>query len=594
VRLISHLVCRLAVVSLLVVASDTQEPAAVTISSGGPPDSQSVTQQEIPTFKASTRLVSVEVVARDHKGQAVPGLTAGDFQVFEQIAPKREQHPQKISAFRATSVHEIAAQDAGKPQMAPGVYTNLITMNKVPVPPTILLVDGLNTDRVSQMQVHQQMLRMLASIPDNVPIAVFLLGRRLRMVQNFTTDPKLLKSALDSARSAEHDDSTEVDPRDDPDAMSAILEDNPTSRGAGPMLDAVRRFEQETYSFQLDIRVQETLDALEGIARYVAGYPGRKNLLWISSSFPILFLPDPDTQLPMRAYGKDIAGVASALADAKVAVYPVDPGGLQVSSVFTAGSRVRRNVTGTLSRDATSRFDRQESMQALADQTGGKICVSDNDLGDCVKKATDDSSFFYEIAYYPNSGDWHGEFHRIIVKSTRPGIHLTYRQGYYARGLDEETNPKSAAEELQRAACLDVLTSTSVLMVAKAFPEPGKLKYFVAIEPSTITFMPQSDGTQHVLLKVALCSFDKTGKPLRYLQDTIDETLTEKEYAEAKAQHGFARVVSLLPTPGVAVVRVLIKDVATGRMGSVNIPNVETAAAATSPAATAPGTPLPH
>jgi VWFA-related protein len=479
-----------------------------------------VTQQEIPTFKASTRLVSVEVVARDHKGQAVPGLTAGDLQVFEQIVPKRDQHPQKISAFRATSVHEIAARDAGKPQMAPGVYTNLITMNRVPVPPTILLVDGLNTDRVSQMQVHQQMLRMLASIPDDVPIAVFLLGRRLRMVQNFTTDPKLLKSALENARSAEHDDSTQVDPRDDPDAMSAVLEDNPTERGAGTMLLAVRRFEQETFAFELDIRVQETLDALEGIARYVAGYPGRKNLLWISSSFPIMFLPDHDLQLPMRGYGKEVADVATALADAKVAVYPVDPRGLQGSSVFGADTRPRRDVTGTLNREVTSRIDRQQSMQLLADQTGGIICVSDNDLGDCVKKAMDDSSFFYEIAYYPNSGDWHGEFHRIIVKSTRPGIHLAYRQGYYARGPEEETNPKSAAEELQRAACQDVLPSTSVLMVAKAFPEPGKLKYFVAIEPSTITFTPQSDGTQHVVLKVALCSFDKTGKPLRFMQDT--------------------------------------------------------------------------
>lgn len=586
-RLISDLVCRLAVASLLTLASNAQAPAVGPNSSGEPPESQNVTQQEIPTFKASARLVSVEVVARDHKGQTVRGLTADDFQVSEQIVPKREQHPQKIWAFRATSVQEIAAQDAGKPHMAPGVYTNLITMNKVPVPPAILLVDGLNTDRVSQMQVHQQMVRMLASLPDNVPTAVFLLGRRLRMVQNFTTDPKLLKSALQNAHSVEHDDATQLDPRDDPDAFSAVLE--------GPLADVIRRFEQETFAFHLDIRVQETLDALRGIARHVAGYPGRKNLLWISSSFPILFLPDPDVQfLAMRNYGKEVADLANALADAKVAVYPVDPGGMEGLSVFEANTRPRQDVPGMLNREQMSRFNRQASMQSLADQTGGKICVSNNDLGDCVKKAMDDSSFFYEIAYYPNSGDWHGEFHRITVKSTRPGMHLVYRQGYYARGPEEQTNPKSAAEELEKAACLDVLTSTSVLMVAKAFPEPGKLKYFVAIEPSTITFTLQSDGTRHIALKVALCSFDKTGKPLRFLQDTIDEKLTDKQYAEIQAKHGFARVVSLVPTPGVALVRVLIKDMTTGQMGSVNIPNVETAAAATAPAATAPGTPLPH
>jgi hypothetical protein len=213
-----------------------------------------------------------------------------------------------------------------------------------------------------------------------------------------------------------------------------------------------------------------------------------------------------------------------------------------------------------------------------------------------VKKAMDDSSFFYEIAYYPDSGEWHAEFHRIILKSNRPGVRLEYRRGYFAHSPEETRDPKALEAELERAACQDILTSTSVLMVAKAFPAPGKLKYFVAIEPSTITFTLQSDGTQHVALKVALCSFDKSGKPLRFLQDTIDEKLTDKQYAEVQALHGFARVVSLVPTPGVAVVRVLIKDVATGQMGSVNIPYVETAAAATAPAATGPasGTPLPH
>ncbi len=112
-------------------------------------------------------------------------------------------------------------------------------------------------------------------------------------------------------------------------------------------------------------------------------------------------------------------------------------------------------------------------------------------------------------------------------------------------------------------------------MVARAFPEPDKVRYFVAIEPGTITFTPEADGTQHVRLKVGLCSFDRSGKPLRLLQEAIDEKLTEKQFAEVQALHGFARVVSLVPTPGMSLVRVLIKDVPTGLMGSVNIPYTE-------------------
>src|SRR5258708_16157688 len=38
-----------------------------------------------PTVKVATRLVSLEVVVRDHQGHPLPGLTAKDFEVTEQI-----------------------------------------------------------------------------------------------------------------------------------------------------------------------------------------------------------------------------------------------------------------------------------------------------------------------------------------------------------------------------------------------------------------------------------------------------------------------------------------------------------------------------
>jgi hypothetical protein len=111
--------------------------------------------EPITTFKVATRMVTIDVVARDGKGNSLRDLKPDNFEVFEQIEPRREKYLQKITAFRATSVAELAALDPGKPKMAPGVYTNLVTMNRVPVPPTIILLDALNTDRTSLMQVRQ-------------------------------------------------------------------------------------------------------------------------------------------------------------------------------------------------------------------------------------------------------------------------------------------------------------------------------------------------------------------------------------------------------------------------------------------------------
>jgi len=348
----------------------------------------------------------------------------------------------------------------------------------------------------------------------------------------------------------------------DPDVLSPLIEQGALDRSPSSLMDAVRNFERDEVYLTGLTRAQQTIEAVRAIARHAAGYPGRKNLLWVASRFPTWFNRDAATSdIRFSSPGvdwKDVNDLASALADARIAVYPTNAGGLTSRTID---------------------FYNQTAMQTLSDQTGGEICVYDNSLSDCVKRMVDDSSFFYEIGYYPNAGVWQGEFHKVTIKSKQPGIHLEYRTGYYAHSSEEKVDPKYTGKQFEEAACQDVLTSTSVLMVARQFPEPDKVRYFIALEPGTITFTPEADGTEHVRLKVGLCSFDKSGKPLRLLQDTIDEKLSDKQFAEVQSLHGFARVVSLVPTPGINLVRVLIKDVPTGRMGSVNIPYIEASTA---------------
>ena len=60
-------------------------------------------QQSTPVFRATTRLVTVDVVVKDKHGHPVPDLTAQDFQVFEQIPPKHGEQEEKIANFLAVS-----------------------------------------------------------------------------------------------------------------------------------------------------------------------------------------------------------------------------------------------------------------------------------------------------------------------------------------------------------------------------------------------------------------------------------------------------------------------------------------------------------
>jgi VWFA-related protein len=566
-------------------------------------------------FTATTRVVTLDVVAKDSHGRIVPDLKPEDFHVFEQVPPKKGQREQKISNFSFVSRASIAAAKQQNSLKVPtGVYTNLVS-TKLTVPPTILLVDGLNTDVDSGMQARRQMVKMLATIPSDTPVAVFLLGRQLILLQSFTNDPKLLGDAAKKTLAMDNQDLGTTDPRDDPNSLSNQTQemfggddDAPPStvgavqggRGGAPsgpsgppggelQMAEIRRFEKETFSADNDVRVRTTLDALRTIARHVSGYPGRKNLLWISSSFPLTIAPDATESHNLafegiRNYASMVASVTAALADAKVAVYPVNPAGVQTQSMFDASHRPARSDYGVrpysdgraLNRENESRFSAQESMTEVAQSTGGKICVNDNDLADCVKNAVEEGSSYYEIAYYPDASDWHGEFHHVIVKSVRPGVQLSYREGYFAHNNQPAKQEKDKAgndPQLQQAACEDFLTSTSVLLVARALPaeHPAQAKYFLAIDSRMLTFAQLDDGNRQLHFDVAICTYSQTGKPLQYLQDTTDQKMSEKNYT-AMNGHVIPHVVQFTPNESTARVRLVVRDTATGELGSLDVP----------------------
>ena len=568
-------------------------------------------QQEPPAvLKVTTRLITVDVVARDRRGNPIRDLQAGDFQVAEQGRSGKAQ--QQIASFRLLDrgLAKVADPERGSLQLPAGVYTNLVTTKSLSAPPTILLVDGLNTDAKTQLQVRQKMVRLLASAPSDIPMAVFLLGRDLRLLQSFTTDAKLLRAAAERALTLEATNLQAKDARDDPFSHSSLLEQMagaegqsdipggppaPGSQGStgGGNSDALlamralqlQRFEREQYASSMDIRVKLTLDALRVIARHVSGYPGRKNLIWLSSAFPLAITPDANLTMVakfsgIRNYSDDMTAVASALTDAQIAVYPVDPRGMETQALFDPESRGRLNPFSegaTLNRESNVRFSTQESMQDLAEQTGGKVCLNNNDLSECVKRAIDDSSSYYELTYYPTDKDWRGEFRKISVKTTRPGVQLSYREGYFARESDATVAAKDAKDtdtHLSQAACNDFLTATTILLEATALPpdQPGQTKYFMVIDPNALSFGAPEGGVRNLQMELATCMFNKRGLPLQYNRQTIHQKFTEAEY-EFSRKHGISHTISFVPKPETARVRLLVCDTRTGMIGSVELPH---------------------
>jgi hypothetical protein len=183
--------------------------------------------------------------------------------------------------------------------------------------------------------------------------------------------------------------------------------------------------EHQSAFFDVD-RMQRTLDALIAIANYLGQFPGRKNLIWVSSSFPVSvgFVGtrqpgDTTDQIHFAAdFERAYKTLNSALNKADLAIYPVDPRGLVAAAPGT--------------RDFNELYSTQGTMKELASQTGGQAFVNTNDLARVMRAAADDSEASYTLGFYPHDIRWDNKYHALKVKVSQPGVHLRYRQGYFA------------------------------------------------------------------------------------------------------------------------------------------------------------------
>ncbi|HEY6350956.1 MAG TPA: VWA domain-containing protein [Candidatus Angelobacter sp.] len=576
---------------LLSVCSPLRSTPATSDSPVQQPDASSKAQVQEPpktvyesatVLRAITRLVVVDVVANNGKGEAVMDLKAEDFTVLE------DGKEQKLRAF--SFQHPPAPGTASVKQppadLPPGVFSNIPKYNS-DTALSVLLLDGLNTNLSNQAYVRDQMIKYLAKIPEGAPIAVYMLDRKLHLLQDFTSDPAVLKNVVKNLKGS-------VSP----------LQDNP---GGGPdielappgafdsgmvpaeMQQAMQQFENERVSFQTDLRVQYTLDALNSLARALSGYAGRKNLIWISEAFPISI--DPDLTLStgsftsMRNYAPQIADAAENLTDAQIAVYPVDARGLVGYSAFSAansgndkfGRSLGRpgRMQQTISNEAAALQSVHSAMQDLAERTGGKAFYNRNDLDVAIRKSVDDGSTYYTLAYYPENKDWNGKFRKIRLKVGRQGVKLRYRLGYYALDpkLMADNDPKRQAIAFGRALSMDFPVSTGLRFHAGVVQPSEKTENKVLInfglDPHAVSFEKLDDGLQHAVVDCAVQAYTEKGKLIKTEATTLKLALLPETFTRVmKSIVPCQRNIDL--PPGNYLLRLGVMDDHTSLIGTAN------------------------
>jgi VWFA-related protein len=506
----------------------------------------SPTPDSVPVFRSQSRVVLVDVIVTDGKGQFVPSLKTEHFTL------KEDGKPQRISGF---NLHRYEAPRALRPMhLPPNQYTNFSQQDPGGAV-TILLLDVLNTPQLEQIYARKSMMNFLRRLPPGQRVGLFILSDHPRLVQGFTSSSDALVAAAKSV-------GPEVSQRGpastptlaDPLTLSLVEGFGSSSATLVSPTDSLGASTGGAASFaaiNADNRFHLTLATLNAIARAVSGYSGRKNLIWLSGNFPLRL--DHDFVTNNRAglgghFLPDVRETAALLAASQVAVYPVDVKGLGVAS------------------DTFAEED-------LARETGGRSFSGSNAIDEALVQGLKEGSDYYTLAYSPENRDWRGQYRKLDIKVALKGVKLTFRRGYYA--LEEKPfTGDEAAKALATAMQPLTPASTMLLIKAQVLPpdsEHKAVRIDYAVDSHDISFADTADQKKHAAVDFMSVARDGDFKTAGYSTDTVEADFLPA-VCQQIMQTGFPAHQELDLKPGAYTLRLGVIDRGSQKIGTVDLP----------------------
>jgi len=491
--------------------------------------------QETPVLRVNTRLVEVDVVVHS-KGSIVADLKQDDFTVLD------NGKPQKIASFNVVSSKTTSGKSVSLP---PGAVSNrIITSGSEPAGTTIVLYDTLNTVPEDQSYGRQALVKYLSTLQRGDHFALYSLNKTLSVIQDFTDDPDRIRRAARRASPEASVDQTADDLAADLLASAPDLGD-----------DIANGMQQNATMLMLDAaqvnRAVITGKALELIAKHLQGLPGRKKLIWISSSFAAqttdIRSHNGKPTIEHKDFGREIEKAVHALNDANVAVYPIDPKPIDAVAFLRPGI---------------------DAMNLFAGGTGGRAFYVINDIAAAIKTAVEDTEITYSLGFYPGDIKLDGSYHSLSVKVARKGMDLRARKGYFATDLKQPTE-KQTLESL-RDIFETPLEATGIGMTARLDPHPRQ----AGVQQLTMTFNLQElhlekEKNNWVALIHVATYFPSAAKP-NGTEESIKLTLTEQRLKESLA-NGYTIQRLIIVGNRKGDLRLAVQDRVTGAAGSVKL-----------------------
>jgi VWFA-related protein len=509
-------------------------------------------------FGATTQLVVEDVMVKGKDGNPVEGLKASDFTVIE------DGKPQKIAVFEFQKLEEQAAPGAPAPStkepeksaVQPVIATQIAGEKPGDIKYKdrrllVMFFDMTSMPIQDQIRAQNAAVKFLKTqmTPSDL-MAIMSFSSDVKVVEDFTEDRDRLQKDIEKLTIGEGQGLDEN-----------VSDDSSADTGAA--------FQQDDSEFNI-FNTDRQLSALETAVKMLGTLNEKKALIYFASG---MTRNGVDNQAQLQA-------TINAAIRANVSFYPIDARGLVAQAPLgdaTKGSPGGQGMySGSSARAATGKFQgQQETLYALAADTGGKALLDNNDLSAGIVQAQKDIGSYYIIGYYSTNEALDGRFRRIKISLKDSAVSariakLDYRQGYYAGKQFNKFTESDKERQLSEALVLgDPITDIDIALEIDYF-RLARDRYFVPLAvkiPGTEIELARHGGAESTRLDFIGQVKDAKGAVVANVRDNIQVKL-KGETAQQLAKTTLEYDTGFTLPPGTYAAKFLTRENETGKIGT--------------------------
>ena len=538
--------------------------------SGGAP-------QRAGSDRAAATAVVIDVVVRDGRGRPVVNLGAQDFEVYE------DGVLQPLGSFRPPMSAGANGSSAAAPGVAAPTAPGTTTAKPVAREPAVMAVVFNRLSLEGRRLAVDAMRRYMGNGRESPDIVgVFDIDLAPRILQPFTRDAEAIRASLTKVSATRPGVS---DPMHVTDLRGPMTQGLAGGASGGRPADDLTvsmtdLFDGTLGQLQAEYGGSTTVHGLTAIVAGLSRAPGRKSILMFSQGIGLSRDGDP------RFY---------ALIDqanrSNVAVYTVDAAGLRAGSYNLLAGRYAAEATKDASvgvespRDfaTVARGAPEVGLGILANETGGQLIDSTNDLFKAFPRLDEDLRSYYALTYVPSREQPDGKFHRIQIKVKRPGLSAKTRSGYTSLPAATGSMPVLAYEApaLARLDSTPLPNELPILTRALVFPvshDEARVPVLVSVPASALDYgRDQAAGTFAAEAVVLIRVRDGQGQVVHKASEeyALSGPLASVEASRA-GELLFYRQPQL--APGLYTLEAIVRDSRSGkasvRVSSLEVPRV--------------------